>query len=69
MLIICLGFGVVVFVCGERKWLAYVAKARPSVLRILAVCVCLCVNVHAVMVRALHVDMVLRVSRWCLGEE
>lgn len=32
--------GVVVFVCGERKWLAYVAKARPSVLRILFVCVC-----------------------------
>lgn len=42
--IICLGFGVVVFVCGERKWLAYVAKPSPSVLRILCmrVCVSMC---------------------------
>lgn len=46
--IICLGFGVVVFVCGERKWLAYVAKASPSVLCILCmrVCVCRCACGH-----------------------
>lgn len=33
------------------------------------VCVCVCVDVHVVMVRALCVDMVLGVSRWCLGDQ
>lgn len=41
MSIIDLGFGVVVFVGGERKWLAYVAKARPTVVCILLMHVCL----------------------------
>lgn len=55
--------------CGERKWLAYVAKPSPTVLRILCMRVCVCVDVHVVMVRALCVDMVLGVSRWCLGDQ
>lgn len=39
MSIICLGFRLVLFVCQERKWLAYVVKVRPLVLPVLFVCV------------------------------